>query len=63
MDKSKQDEGTLAVLVHGLNTAQLPRAQRMLERLGPYRAQSKVQGPRHALRGTLHDHNRKSAGE
>ena len=33
MDQSKQDEGTLAVLVHNLNTAHLPRAKRMLKRL------------------------------
>ena len=33
MDKSKQDEATLAVLVHSLNTSRIPRAKRMLDRL------------------------------
>ena len=33
MDKSKQDKATLDALIHKLNTRQIPRARRMLERL------------------------------
>ena len=33
MDKSKQDKGTLATIVHSLNKSRIPRAKRMLERL------------------------------
>ena len=33
MDKSKQDEATLTLLVHQLNEHNIPRIQRMLKRL------------------------------
>jgi hypothetical protein len=33
MDQSKKDEAILTALIHKLNTLQLPRAKRMLERL------------------------------